>query len=308
VGSWVLYRPTRYQRELRVRYVHHRQRNVIVAVRVFDARTGAYLRDLAVSQDDDNMRAAPDRATPDDMRRRLPDQPTRKDPPGNADDRTRREDRDPPERRADPTRTPRPDDDQRGRQPDDRSNRDNRGNPQRQADDQPGNRGRQADDRSNRENRGNPQRQADSTRAGNQTPNRNAAGNDRSQRNNDRNAREQPSGNDAPDRARGRGGNDRAGQGDAAQLTLNVNARHFPPDGLCRVWQPGQPAGRQARPRNCNGIASGAPAGAWILRHGRGQPGVILVDYVHERRAGVVVKRSAFDARTGAFLRDERRP
>jgi hypothetical protein len=35
---------------------------------------------------------------------------------------------------------------------------------------------------------------------------------------------------------------------------------------------------------------------------------VILVDYVHERLAGVVAKTSAFDARTGAFLRDERRP
>jgi hypothetical protein len=54
VGSWILYRPARYQRQLRVRYLHETQR-LVVAVRAYDAETGAYLRDLALAEDDNNI-------------------------------------------------------------------------------------------------------------------------------------------------------------------------------------------------------------------------------------------------------------
>ncbi|KPJ90143.1 MAG: hypothetical protein AMS18_11405 [Gemmatimonas sp. SG8_17] len=113
---------------------------------------------------------------------------------------------------------------------------------------------------------------------------------------------EEPRGNNQRD------GSDRTGKGDDtpldidAQLALGIAARYFPPQGQCRVWVPGQPTGRQAKAANCSGIAATAPAGAWILRRTASQPDVILVDYVDEARAGVVVRTSAYDAATGTLL------
>jgi hypothetical protein len=87
------------------------------------------------------------------------------------------------------------------------------------------------------------------------------------------------------------------------QLPLSVDVRHFPRTGQCRVWMPGRADGQQARSKSCNGISTEAPAGAWILRRVRNEPNVIYVDYVDERRGGVVVRTSAYDATTRAFLR-----
>ncbi len=84
---------------------------------------------------------------------------------------------------------------------------------------------------------------------------------------------------------------------------MSVAARHFPRVGQCRVWMPGRADAQQARSRSCNGVSREAPAGAWILRRMRNEANVIYVDYVDERRGGVVVKTSAYDVTTGAFLR-----
>jgi hypothetical protein len=94
----------------------------------------------------------------------------------------------------------------------------------------------------------------------------------------------------------------------ASAGSLGIDANLFPRRGRCRVWVPGRPAGQQAAAANCNRIAATAPAGAWILRNPRNEPNVIFVDYVDDTRNGVVVRTSAFDTRTGAYLRDERTP
>jgi hypothetical protein len=111
--------------------------------------------------------------------------------------------------------------------------------------------------------------------------------------------------------SRGRNPLDRSGRRDEADDTpldsdgqppLSIDARHFPPPGQCRVWVPGLPVGRQAKAASCNGTAATAPAGAWILRRAANQPNVVLVDYVDDARAGVVVRTSSYDAATGTLL------
>jgi hypothetical protein len=87
-------------------------------------------------------------------------------------------------------------------------------------------------------------------------------------------------------------------------VTLGVPPGHLPPPGLCRVWVPGRPPGRQARARSCNGIAGTAPAGAWILYRPSSDRNVVQVRYVHEKRRGVVIRVRAFDVATGRYLRE----
>jgi hypothetical protein len=45
-GSWILYRPTADRRVVHVREVDARRAGIVVNVRVFDAASGAYLRDV----------------------------------------------------------------------------------------------------------------------------------------------------------------------------------------------------------------------------------------------------------------------
>jgi hypothetical protein len=292
----VLYRPIEYQRELRVRYVHQSKPGVIVAVRVFDARNGRYLRDMALAEDDDNMRPAPELRQPTPVRRRPPPEvtppPTRR---GNSGVQT------------DTTKT-------------------NRGNSGVQADTTKTNRGNsgvQADTtRSNRGNVGNQGNRGNSGNAGNRGNSGVRADTTRSNRGNDNrgNRSDTTSAGGAGQQGR-RGGDDERGRqtnepppgrpgddtplGSGGRVPLEVDLGYFPRAGQCRVWLPQRPAGQQARPSGCNGIARRAPAGAWILRRTRNEPDVIFVDYIDADNGGVVVKTSAYDAATGRFLRDE---
>ena len=95
-------------------------------------------------------------------------------------------------------------------------------------------------------------------------------------------------------------------RGPSTAATLGVPPGHLPPPGECRVWIPGRPPGRQARPRSCDGILGTAPAGAWILYRPGQDRRVVHVRYVDERRAGIVIRIRVFDAESGAFIRDER--
>jgi hypothetical protein len=88
-------------------------------------------------------------------------------------------------------------------------------------------------------------------------------------------------------------------------VTLGVPPGHLPPAGRCRIWIPGRPPGRQARARSCDGIAAAAPAGAWILYRPSADRGVVHVRYVHETRAGVVIRIRVFEAESGKYLRDQ---
>jgi hypothetical protein len=310
-GTFVLYRPIEYQRELWVRYVHQTKPGVIVAVRVFDARNGRYLRDMPLAEDDDNMRPGSEMRQPTPVRRRpqpeLTPPPTRR---GNSGVQ------------ADTTKTNRGNRGNSGVQADTtRSNRGNVGNQGNR-----GNSGVQADTtKTNRGNRGNPGVQADTTRsnrgnAGNQGNRGNSGVQADTTKTNRGNRADTTRAGGAGQQGR-RGGDEERGRqadeppprrpgddtplGSASRVPLEVDPGYFPRAGQCRVWLPERPAAQQPRMSGCNGIARRAPAGAWILRRTRNEPGVIFVDYIDSDNGGVVVKTSAYDAATGRFIRDE---
>ena len=95
-------------------------------------------------------------------------------------------------------------------------------------------------------------------------------------------------------------------QGRSTAVTLGVPPGQLPPEGMCRIWIPGRPPGRQARARACDGIVAAAPAGSMILYRPGENRRIIRVRYVDERRAGVVIRIRLFDAETLAFLSEER--
>ena len=45
-GSWVLYRPSQDKKVVHVRYVDERRAGVVVWIRVFDVKSGAFVRDV----------------------------------------------------------------------------------------------------------------------------------------------------------------------------------------------------------------------------------------------------------------------
>jgi hypothetical protein len=95
--------------------------------------------------------------------------------------------------------------------------------------------------------------------------------------------------------------------GPSGNVTLNVPPGHLPELGECRVWIPGLPPGRQPRPksRRCDGIASVAPAGSWILYRPSDDEKVVHVRLVDARRAGVVIRVRIFDIDSKRLLREE---
>ncbi|HWP37497.1 MAG TPA: hypothetical protein VNL18_08100 [Gemmatimonadales bacterium] len=95
-------------------------------------------------------------------------------------------------------------------------------------------------------------------------------------------------------------------EGQNTRITLGVPPGHLPPEGMCRIWIPGRPPGRQARARSCDGIVAAAPAGSMILYRPGEDRRIIRVRYVDDRRAGVVIRIRIFDAETLAFVREER--
>ena len=96
----------------------------------------------------------------------------------------------------------------------------------------------------------------------------------------------------------------RAAKAPAAAATLNVPPGQLPRPGLCRLWFPDRPPGRQPKARPCAEVESGAPAGTWVLYRPSQDRNVVHVRYVDDRRAGVVVWIRVFDASSGAFVRD----
>jgi hypothetical protein len=89
-----------------------------------------------------------------------------------------------------------------------------------------------------------------------------------------------------------------------AAATLSVPPGQLPPPGLCRVWFPGRPPGRQPKARPCSEVESVAPAGAWVLYRPSQDQKVVHVRYLDDRRAGVVVWIRVYDASSGAYIRD----
>ncbi len=87
--------------------------------------------------------------------------------------------------------------------------------------------------------------------------------------------------------------------------TLGIPPGHFPPPGMCRVWTPGKPPGRQAASRTCHGIERAAPAGTWILYRPKEDKKVIHVRVLDGRRPGVVVGLRVYDVKKGVLVRKD---
>ena len=84
--------------------------------------------------------------------------------------------------------------------------------------------------------------------------------------------------------------------------TLGIPPGHLPPPGLCKIWIPGNPPGRQAKARNCNNIERAAPAGSWILYRPSEDRKVVRVQVVDSRRTGVIVHRRIYDVARGTLI------
>jgi hypothetical protein len=93
--------------------------------------------------------------------------------------------------------------------------------------------------------------------------------------------------------------------GPSPAATLGVPPGHMPKPGQCRIWIPGSPPGQQPRPksRSCEGIASLAPAGSWILYRPTADRRIVHVRVVDERR--VVVRVRVFEIESGTFVRED---
>lgn len=89
--------------------------------------------------------------------------------------------------------------------------------------------------------------------------------------------------------------------------TLGIPPGHLPKPGLCRIWIPGVPPGRQSSPsRSCRGIVAHAPAGSWIVSRPTNDKKHVHVRVVDARRAGVIIAVRLFDAQSGRFVRQEK--
>lgn len=281
LGSWILYRPAQYERQVRVRYLHS-SRQMVTAVRAFDVETGTYLRDFALDEDDNNMGPIVIGAGRPNIRQNADTTRNRGnsgDAPGqNGTDRRRGKGVGDTAEAADATGTP-------------ASRRTDRRNVDVAA-------GR-VDTSNGGRTPGNDvsisAQRTDSTRTRPTAPRR----------------EREDAGDPLDDHAtvrppRGLVADDTSANTDV-RSSLGIDARQFPDAGQCRLWVPGLPPGRQTRQASCEGMLDNAPAGSWILRRSADQPDVVVVDYVDEETAGVVVRTSAFDATTGAVRRPSRR-
>ncbi|MFC1639503.1 hypothetical protein ACFL3B_01915 [Gemmatimonadota bacterium] len=306
VGSWILYRPAQYQRQVRVRYLHANQQ-MVIAVRAFDSETGAYLHDFALDEDDNNMGplvAGGNRPTvrgngqPNGSRGNSDNAPGRI---GTArDGGTSTGNNGVAAGRADTVKS----------HPSAGGNRGNLGTDNRTAngankrsDQAPDNTVTAIDPTSGSivaGDSGNSASQTDRSGVRRAT--------DRTVRGGAVAGRDEATTEERPDnpskvRADRRGEPEDTSEDSELPASLGIHARYFPTVGQCRVWVPGERLGRQARPTRCDGIAEDAPPGSWILRRSNDQPDVILVDYMDDENPGVVVRTSAFDAATGAAVR-----
>lgn len=82
--------------------------------------------------------------------------------------------------------------------------------------------------------------------------------------------------------------------------SVGVPPGHYPPAGMCRVWLPGTPPGRQPAPQLCADAARDVPLGAWLVRSPK--DGLVEVMAYDERDHDVVVMISWYDAKSGTLV------
>ena len=86
--------------------------------------------------------------------------------------------------------------------------------------------------------------------------------------------------------------------------SLGIPPGHLPPPGQCRVWNPGQPPGHQAKARSCDRIERAAPAGSWIVYRPGDDKKVVHVRVIDTEQPGIVVSLRVYDAKDGRLLRE----
>jgi len=98
--------------------------------------------------------------------------------------------------------------------------------------------------------------------------------------------------------------NPNANENASVAARLGIPPGHLPPAGLCKVWMPGEPPGKQAKKYSageCESVRGQVPAGGWLLyRPGEDKKQVVVREY---GGADVINWEAAYDAATGALIR-----
>ena len=102
--------------------------------------------------------------------------------------------------------------------------------------------------------------------------------------------------------------NPNASENASVAAQLGIPPGHLPPPGLCKVWIPGDPPGKQKKKYaagECDTVRSQVPAGGWLVyRPGEDKKQVIVREY---GSADVIIWQAVYDVVTGVLLREEDR-
>lgn len=97
-----------------------------------------------------------------------------------------------------------------------------------------------------------------------------------------------------------------SGPASSGTTRLAVPSRELPRPGLCRVWVPGAPPGRQALARTCENVLATAPPGSMIVHRPAEELRQVQVLHVDPERPETITRVQVFDAGSGRLLRDTR--
>jgi hypothetical protein len=91
-----------------------------------------------------------------------------------------------------------------------------------------------------------------------------------------------------------------------AVATLDIEQRYMPKPGECRVWMPGVAAGEQDGPAgDCDQLADQVPLNGWLVFRPKGGKQDTKVSVYDSRRPGVVAVIRYYDPKTGELTREE---
>ncbi|QCK15240.1 hypothetical protein [Mangrovivirga cuniculi] len=62
--------------------------------------------------------------------------------------------------------------------------------------------------------------------------------------------------------------------------STGIEKGHLPPPGSCRIWYPGEPAGQQPPPVNCDEALATAPIGSWVVYKDHNDPKMVVIEEI----------------------------
>ena len=86
---------------------------------------------------------------------------------------------------------------------------------------------------------------------------------------------------------------------------LNIPPGHLPPLGMCKIWYPNTPPGRQSkRSGDCRTLQRRVPPGAWLISHpgGRASNTVDVSVYEKSSSGSLSLKIRTYNFETGIFI------